>query len=59
MPTRRLSVPIERLSPELDELVSADQELEELGNGVLVAFTVPATKRVKHVWTNWTRYWSS
>ena len=35
--TRRLSVPIERLSPELDRLVSADQELEELGNGYEVA----------------------
>ena len=32
-----LSVPIERLSPELDRLVSADQELEELGNGYEVA----------------------
>ena len=24
-----------------------------VGNGVHVAFTVPARKRVKHVWTNW------
>ena len=30
-------MPIERLSPELDRLVSADQELEELGNGYEVA----------------------
>ena len=30
-------MPIERLSPELDRLVSAHQELEELGNGYEVA----------------------
>ena len=30
-------MPIERLSPELDRLVSTDQELEELGNGYEVA----------------------
>ena len=24
-----------------------------VGNGVCVAFTVPARKRVKHVWTHW------
>ena len=30
-----------------------------VGNGVRVAFTVPARKRVKHVWTYWGGCWDS
>ena len=30
-----------------------------VGNGVQVAFTVPARKRVKHVWTYGMRFWGS
>ena len=30
-----------------------------VGNGVHVAFTVPARKRVKHVWTTGERFWDS
>ena len=28
-------------------------QVAPVGNGVQVAFTVPARKRVKHVWTHW------
>ena len=34
---KEVDVPIERISPELDRIVSADQELEELGSGYTAA----------------------